>query len=98
MRRARLLLAIVGIAVLATLSAATQELPRGQIIDNVICAADSNQSYALYLPSTFTPARIWSLIIAFHPGARGRAMVENLQAGAEQNRYHLAGSNTKRNG
>lgn len=77
---------------------AAQDYPRGQIIDNVVCAADATQSYALYLPTTFTPARTWSLIIAFHPGARGRAMVEKFQAGAEQYGYLVAGSNTSRNG
>src|SRR4026209_1637464 len=64
---------------IVTLDAATglaQELPRGEIVDIVKCAADSTQSYALYIPSTYSPDRTWSLLIAFHPGARGRAMVE----------------------
>jgi len=94
----RRVLPAVVVAVLATATFATQDLPRGQIIDNVVCATDASQSYSLYLPSTFTPARTWSLILAFHPGARGRAMVEKFQAGAEQYGYIVAGSNTSRNG
>ena len=79
-------------------SSAAQELPRGTIVDDVKCAADSNQSYALYLPSAYTADRKWNLLLAFHPGARGRAMVEKYQAAAEQYGYIIAASNTSRNG
>jgi pimeloyl-ACP methyl ester carboxylesterase len=37
-------------------------------------------------------------LMAFHPGARGRSMVEKYQAAAEQYGYIVAGSNTSRNG
>jgi hypothetical protein len=53
-----------------------RDLPRGQIIDAVACAGDPAQSYALYLSSTYSPERAWSLLVAFHPAARGRAMVD----------------------
>ena len=76
----------------------TQDLPRGRIVDDVRCAADSAQGYALYLPSGYSPDREWSLLIAFHPGANGRAMVEKYRAAAEQYGYIVAGSNTSRNG
>src|SRR5262249_20747532 len=75
-----------------------QPLPRGTIIDSVTCADDSTQSYALYLPSSYSPDRAWSLLIAFHPAARGRAMVETYQAAAERYGYIVAGSNSSRNG
>ena len=78
--------------------APAQEIPRGTIIDDVKCAADATQSYALYVPSTYAPDRPWNLLIAFHPGARGRLMVEKYQAAAEQYGYIVAGSNTSRNG
>src|SRR5439155_21642105 len=74
-----------------------QDLPRGTIIDDVRCAADPTQSYALYLPSTYSRDRVWNLLIAFHPAARGRAMVEKYQAAAEQYGYIVAGSNTSPN-
>ena len=54
------------------------------IIDDVKCAADRGESYALYLPSTYSIDRKWNLLIAFHPGAPGRLMVEKYQAAAEQ--------------
>ena len=75
-----------------------QDLPRGTIIDDLVCAADATQSYALYIPSTYSRDRLWNLLIAFHPGARGRAMVEKYHAAAEQYGYIVAGSNTSRNG
>src|SRR3954469_24320852 len=75
-----------------------QDLPRGTIIDDVKCAGEPSQSYALYIPSTYSPDRSWNLLLAFHPGARGRAMVEKYRDAAEQYGYVVAGSNTSRNG
>jgi hypothetical protein len=75
-----------------------QDLPRGTVIDDVTCVADATQSYALYLPSTYSRDRSWNLLLAFHPAARGRAMVEKYRAAAEQYGYIVAGSNTSRNG
>ena len=75
-----------------------QVLERGTIIDRVQCAGDAAQTYALYLPSTYSPDRKWSLVLAFHPAARGRLMVEKFQAAAEQYGYIVAASNNSRNG
>jgi poly(3-hydroxybutyrate) depolymerase len=75
-----------------------QDLPRGQIVDEVRCAGDPTQSYALYLPSSYSPDRPWSLLIGFHPAARGRAMVDTYRAAAEQYGFIVAGSNNSRNG
>ena len=74
------------------------DFPRGQIIDSVTCADDQTQSYALYLPSDYTPERPWNLLLAFHPGARGRAFAEKYQAAAEHFGYIVAASNNSRNG
>src|SRR3954451_24299111 len=75
-----------------------QDLPRGTIIDDVKCAGEPSQSYALYIPSTYSPDRSWNLLLAFQPGARGRAMVEKYRDAAEQYGYIVAGSNNSRNG
>jgi pimeloyl-ACP methyl ester carboxylesterase len=83
---------------LQTSTILAQDLPRGQIVDEVTCAGDPTQSYALYLPSTYSPDRAWSLLIAFHPAARGRAMVDTYRAAAEKYGYLVAGSNNSRNG
>jgi pimeloyl-ACP methyl ester carboxylesterase len=42
--------------------------------------------------------RKWNLVLAFHPAARGRLMVEKFQAAAEQYGYIIAASNNSRNG
>jgi dienelactone hydrolase len=81
-----------------TPAAGAQELARGTILDDVKCAADATESYALYLPSTYSADRRWNVLMAFHPAARGRAMVEKYRAAAEQYGYIVAGSNTSRNG
>ena len=73
-------------------------LERGTIVDRVQCAGDPGQTYALYLPSTYSPERKWNLVLAFHPAARGRLMVEKFQAAAEQYGYIIAASNNSRNG
>jgi len=75
-----------------------QNFPPGTIVDDVKCAAEPSQSYALYLPSRYTSDRGWPVLFAFHPAARGRAMVEKYAAAAEQYGFIVAGSNNSRNG
>jgi dienelactone hydrolase len=92
-------LAAVALLVLCCAEVARAQDPRrGVIVDDVKCEGDPTQSYALYMPSTYSHDRPWNLLIAFHPGARGRLMVEKYQAAAEQYGYIVAGSNTSRNG
>jgi len=86
------------LGLLAGGSASALDLPRGQIIDDVMCADDPAQHYSLYLPSTFTPDRAWPVILLFDAGGRGRRGVERYQAGAERYGYIVAGSNNSRNG
>ena len=47
------------------LGLSAEQIPLGRIIDDMKCAEDSSQ--ALYLPSTDSPERAWSLILAFDP-------------------------------
>ena len=93
---------VLGAVVLEVLRCAhvagAQDLPRGAIIDDVKCAADATQSYALYLPSNYSPTRRWSVLVGFHPGARGRALVDTYRAAAEQYGYVVVASNNSRNG
>jgi poly(3-hydroxybutyrate) depolymerase len=74
------------------------DLPAGQIVPEVVCAGDSSQSYALYVPRAYTAARAWPVIFAFDPGARGRVPVERYEAAAERYGFIVAGSNNSRNG
>src|SRR5882757_3363638 len=86
---------VLALAVSATLAA---DLPTGQVIANVPCAADPSQSYALYIPSTYTPDRAWPVIFAFDAGGHGLNPVERYRAAAERYGFIVAGSNNSRNG
>ena len=70
----------------------------GQMVEKVVCRPDPLETYALYLPSTYTPDRSWPVIYALDPGARGRLPVERLKRAAESYGYIVVGSNNSRNG
>ena len=68
------------------------------MIPKVVCSADSSQSYALYLPSTFSNTRKWPIVYLFDPLARGEVAVEAARAAAEKFGYIVVASNNSRNG
>lgn len=70
----------------------------GRIIERVICKDNSEQTYALYLPSSYSNSRRWPLIAAFDPGARGNLPVEHFKEAAERYGFIVCGSNNSRNG
>ena len=73
------------------------ELPApGQIAD-VSSGSDAAQTYAMYLPSAYTPAKRWPIIYFFDPGGRGRRPVELYKDIAETYGFILAGSYNSRN-
>jgi dienelactone hydrolase len=72
--------------------------PTGEVIPSVTAAQAPDQTYALYLPSQYTPERRWPIIIAFDPAARGRLPVERFREAAEEYGYIVVGSNNSRNG
>lgn len=83
---------------LAATWAGAAEIPRGRILETVACASDPTQTYALYIPTGFDPAKKTPVLFCFDPGARGRAPVERFQAAAEKFGWLVAGSNNSRNG
>ena len=74
------------------------DLPKGKVIDAVICQADKDQSYALFLPSNYSADRKWPLLLAFDARARGNMPVGRYQAAAEKFGWIVVGSNNSRNG
>ncbi|MBA2705863.1 MAG: hypothetical protein H0U60_18660 [Blastocatellia bacterium] len=74
------------------------ELPRGKIVESVNCKADPQQTYALYLPSGYTPDKKWPILYAFDPGARGKLPVTLFKDAAEKFGYIVVGSNNSQNG
>src|SRR5690242_2922568 len=90
---------IVSIAALFWLGpASAQTMPRGQVVESVATAADASQSYALYLPSSYSADHTWPILIGFHPAARGRAIVDTYREAAERYGFIVAASNNSRNG
>jgi len=74
-----------------------QNQPEPNQIVEVICASDPAQSYALYLPSAYTPAKRWPIIYFFDPGGRGRRPLDLYKDIAETYGFIFVGSNNSRN-
>src|SRR5258708_39559736 len=74
------------------------QMPPGQLVENVVCNGDAAQSYALYLPLNYSPARQWPILYAFDPGAHGQTPVERFKEAAEKYGWIVVGSNNSRNG
>ena len=91
---------LVALLTYSTAPAITQieSIPKGQIIERVEALNDSSQTYALYLPSNYSPNRKWPVLYAFDPGARGRVPVERFKDAAEKYGWIVLGSNNSRNG
>jgi dienelactone hydrolase len=79
-------------------TARAADFARGVLIERVPVAANPEESYALYLPTTYSPDRPAPILYAFDPRARGRVPVERFQAAAERYGWVVAGSNASRNG
>jgi len=98
---------IVHVSLIFSTFAISQSLPStnqgpaaittGQIIEKIVCQDKLDQSYALYLPSGYTPARKWPILYAFDPGARGKIPVEHYKDAAEKFGWIVVGSNNSRN-
>ncbi|HEX6851930.1 MAG TPA: dienelactone hydrolase family protein [Candidatus Polarisedimenticolaceae bacterium] len=73
-------------------------LPPGQIHAAVGAEADPKQTYALYLPSYYDPAKAWPILYGLDAGARGKLVVETYRDAAEKHGWIVAASNVSRNG
>ncbi len=75
-----------------------EEISKGKLVEKVVTAKTPSQSYALYVPSNYTPERKWPILYAFDPGARGSLAISRFQEAAEKYGWIVAGSNNSRNG
>jgi predicted esterase len=73
-------------------------LPRGRLIERVVSLDDATQSYALYLPSQYTPEKSWPVLYCLDPLARGGVPVARFRDAAERYGWIVAGSHNSRNG
>ena len=97
--RSRSVLLLAGVSCLYVSAPIHQaaELSAPGKVGTVICRSDSTQSYALYLPSTYTPGKRWPIIYFFDPAGRGRRPVDIYKDIGETYGFILAGSNNSRN-
>ncbi|TRX50939.1 hypothetical protein FNH22_25135 [Fulvivirga sp. M361] len=75
-----------------------QDQPLGEIIDTVRCLREPTQSYALYLPTSYSPDQNRPVVIVFEPAARGALPIKQFQRAAEKLGYIVLASNNSRNG
>lgn len=95
--RARFLAAMLT-ASICRVAGAQSALEKGQVLERVAVRDHPEQTYALYVPSGYTPDRPWPVLYCLDPGARGRTPVERFAAAAEKAGVIVAGSNNSRNG
>jgi poly(3-hydroxybutyrate) depolymerase len=90
--------ALFGAAVLAGAQAATPHatLPLGQLVEGMRCESDPSQTYTLYLPSAYTPARRWPALLIFDPRGRSVVAAELFREAAEAHGWILVSSNDTR--
>lgn len=71
-----------------------ETFPTGQVIDTVKCRADTNQSYALYIPAQHNGA----VIYCFDAHGAGVLPLNNYRTLADKYGFILVGSNNSKNG
>src|SRR6266850_2335045 len=76
----------------ATSFARADDLPKGIVVEKVVCELDVSQSYALYLPSGYTPEKTWPVIYAFDPDGEGNTPVKLYRDAAEKYGYIVVGT------
>jgi predicted esterase len=90
-------LSILILAGALSLVAQTQTPAPGTVHASVAILADATNSYALYLPSAYSPTKRWPLLLVFDPFARGEVSVKLFHEAAEKYGFIVVGSNNSRN-
>ncbi|MEO8379089.1 MAG: hypothetical protein ABI779_05450 [Acidobacteriota bacterium] len=69
------------------------QIVRGRLIENLSARADATQTYTLYLPNAYDPAKRQPLLFVFDPRGRGTAAAEIFRPAAEEYGWILISSN-----
>ncbi len=92
-------LSIIFVCLFCSLTFFSQsQLPKGEVIEKVEIQSDSTQSYALYLPKSYSPEKKWAILYAFEPIGRGKLPVTIYQEAAEKYGVIVVGSYNSQNG
>ncbi len=70
--------------------------PKGQLVEGIAAAADPSQTYTLYLPSAYDPARKWPVLLVLDPRGRSVVAAELFREAAERYGWILISSNDTR--
>ena len=70
----------------------------GKVTDKVVVQTAPDQSYAVFLPTAYSPERSWPTVFCFDPRARGKIAIERFVQAAEKHGYIVMCSNNSRNG
>ncbi|MEI9917403.1 MAG: hypothetical protein WDO14_01205 [Bacteroidota bacterium] len=70
----------------------------GTVVESITCIDNPAQTYALYVPASYTKLTPVGLILLFDPGARGNLPVSLYQKLADKHNVILACSNNSHNG
>ncbi|HLC83744.1 MAG TPA: hypothetical protein VJI69_07930 [Bacteroidia bacterium] len=77
---------------------AKENFAKGQVIENITNLSDASQSYALYLPSTYSSDKAYPAIYIFDAHGTGKLPVSMYKNLAEKYGYILIASNNSKNG
>lgn len=83
----------LSLALAFSVPVAAQELPLGKLVEKVVTRADPEQSYALYLPTSYRPDRKWPILYVFDARWNGVHAGRRFVAGAEKHGYIVASTN-----
>ncbi|NNL01865.1 MAG: hypothetical protein HKP39_06280 [Eudoraea sp.] len=76
---------------------AQQTFEPGKVIDSIPVSNTANETFALYLPTSFEPSKESPILFIFDPGGRGRIGVETFIEASESYGHILVCSNDSRN-
>ena len=73
-------------------------IPKGIVVDSVLCKANPEFSYAVFLPTQYNENKLWPIIYVFDPSANGKIEANLYHETAEKYGYIVVCSNNSKNG
>src|SRR6056297_2408070 len=83
------------ILLLLSLQVTAQEysVKKGVVVDSLKLADTLSDTYALYLPTSFSNTKKWPVLFVFDPHGRGKAAAQLFKSAAEEQDYIVVASN-----